>query len=61
MSVWQLRRQKRPLRVVKFATDEYDCGEKRQTRNFPQALTHIALSLSDARAPVDKPVMQRAK
>lgn len=46
---------------MKFATDEYDSGEKRQTRNFPQALTHIALSLSDARAPVDKPVMQRAK
>jgi GH15 family glucan-1,4-alpha-glucosidase len=59
-------------RVVGVANDlgllaeEYDTGEKRQTGNFPQALTHIALintahNLSDARKPVEKPVMQRAK
>jgi GH15 family glucan-1,4-alpha-glucosidase len=59
-------------RVVNVANDlgllaeEYDSGKKRQTGNFPQALTHIALintahNLSDARKPVDKPVMQRAK
>jgi GH15 family glucan-1,4-alpha-glucosidase len=59
-------------RVVGVANDlgllaeEYDPAEKRQTGNFPQALTHIALintahNLSDANKPVDKPVMQRAK
>jgi GH15 family glucan-1,4-alpha-glucosidase len=59
-------------RVVGIANDlgllaeEYDPGEKRQTGNFPQALTHIALintahNLSDAKRPVEKPVMQRAK
>jgi GH15 family glucan-1,4-alpha-glucosidase len=59
-------------RVVGVANDlgllaeEYDSGAKRQTGNFPQALTHIALintahNLSDARKPVDKPVMQRTK
>ncbi len=59
-------------RVVGVANDlgllaeEYDPGEKRQTGNFPQALTHIALintahNLSDANRPVDKPMMQRAK
>jgi GH15 family glucan-1,4-alpha-glucosidase len=59
-------------RVVAIANDlnllaeEYDSGEGRQTGNFPQALTHIALintahNLSDARKPVEKPVMQRAK
>jgi len=59
-------------RVVGIANDlgllaeEYDSGEKRQTGNFPQALTHIALintahNLSDAKRPVEKPVMQRAK
>ena len=59
-------------RVVGVANDlgllaeEYDPGEKRQTGNFPQALTHIALintahNLSEANKPVDKPVMQRAK
>jgi GH15 family glucan-1,4-alpha-glucosidase len=59
-------------RVVAVANDlgllaeEYDPGAGRQTGNFPQALTHIALintahNLSDARKPVQKPVMQRAK
>ena len=41
-------------------------GEGRQTGNFPQALTHIALintahNLSDAKKPVEKPVVQRSK
>jgi len=41
-------------------------GEGRQTGNFPQALTHIALintahNLSDAKKPVEKPAMQRSK
>jgi GH15 family glucan-1,4-alpha-glucosidase len=59
-------------RVVGVANDlgllaeEYDSGARRQTGNFPQALTHIALintahNLSDAKKPVEKPVMQRAK
>jgi GH15 family glucan-1,4-alpha-glucosidase len=59
-------------RVVGVANDlgllaeEYDSGASRQTGNFPQALTHIALintahNLSDARKPVETPVMQRAK
>jgi GH15 family glucan-1,4-alpha-glucosidase len=59
-------------RVVAVANDlgllaeEFDSGEGRQTGNFPQALTHIALintahNLSDAKAPVEKPVVQRAK
>jgi GH15 family glucan-1,4-alpha-glucosidase len=59
-------------RVVAVANDlgllaeEFDSGEGRQTGNFPQALTHIALintahNLSDAKKPVEKPVMQRAK
>jgi GH15 family glucan-1,4-alpha-glucosidase len=59
-------------RVIGVANDlgllaeEYDPGGKRQTGNFPQALTHIALintahNLSDAKRPVEKPVMQRAK
>ena len=59
-------------RVVAVANDlgllaeEYDSGERRQTGNFPQALTHIALintahNLSDAMRTKDKPVMQRSK
>ena len=58
-------------RVVAVANDlgllaeEFDPGVGRQTGNFPQALTHIALintahNLSDARKPVEKPVMQRS-
>ncbi len=59
-------------RVVKVANDlgllaeEYDSGAGRQTGNFPQALTHIALintahNLSDARKSAEKPAMQRCK
>jgi GH15 family glucan-1,4-alpha-glucosidase len=59
-------------RVVAVANDlgllaeEFDSGEGRQTGNFPQALTHIALintahNLSDAKKAVEKPVMQRSK
>jgi GH15 family glucan-1,4-alpha-glucosidase len=58
-------------RVVAVANDlgllaeEFDPGVGRQTGNFPQALTHIALintahNLSDARRS-EKPVMQRSK
>ena len=58
-------------RVVAVANDlgllaeEFDSGAGRQTGNFPQALTHIALintahNLSEARKPVEKPVMQRS-
>jgi GH15 family glucan-1,4-alpha-glucosidase len=58
-------------RVAKVANDlgllaeEFDSGEGRQTGNFPQALTHIALintahNLSDARKS-QKPAMQRSK
>jgi GH15 family glucan-1,4-alpha-glucosidase len=59
-------------RVVGVANDlgllaeEFDSGAGRQTGNFPQALTHIALintahNLSDAARPVEKPVVQRSK
>jgi GH15 family glucan-1,4-alpha-glucosidase len=59
-------------RVVGIANDlgllaeEFDSGEGRQTGNFPQALTHIALintahNLNDAKKPVEKPVVQRSK
>jgi GH15 family glucan-1,4-alpha-glucosidase len=58
-------------RVVAVANDlgllaeEYDPGVARQTGNFPQALTHIALintahNLSDAKKPVEKPAVQRS-
>jgi GH15 family glucan-1,4-alpha-glucosidase len=59
-------------RVVALANDlgllaeEYDSGAGRQTGNFPQALTHIALvntahNLSEAKHAKDKPAMQRSK
>jgi GH15 family glucan-1,4-alpha-glucosidase len=59
-------------RVVGVANDlgllaeEYDTVEKRQTGNFPQALTHIALintahNLSSAKTAAEKPAVQRAK
>ncbi len=59
-------------RVVAVANDlgllaeEYDSGAGRQTGNFPQALTHIALintahNLSDAKKAEDKPAVQRSK
>jgi GH15 family glucan-1,4-alpha-glucosidase len=59
-------------RVVGVANDlgllaeEFDSGVSRQTGNFPQALTHIALintahNLSDAKKASDKPAVQRSK
>jgi GH15 family glucan-1,4-alpha-glucosidase len=59
-------------RVVSIANDlgllaeEYDTGLGRQTGNFPQALTHIALintahNLCVAKRASEKPAMQRSK
>lgn len=59
-------------RVVGIANDvgllaeEYDSGARRQTGNFPQALTHIALvntahNLSAARQESEKPAVQRSQ
>jgi GH15 family glucan-1,4-alpha-glucosidase len=59
-------------RVVGIANDlgllaeEYDSDAKRQTGNFPQALTHIALintahNLDEARKTSEKPAMQRSQ
>src|SRR4029079_10619665 len=59
-------------RVVGVATDlgllaeKYDSAAGRQTGNFPQALTHIALintahNLSDAQRPTENPAVQRTK
>ncbi|PDT89843.1 glucoamylase [Bradyrhizobium sp. Y36] len=59
-------------RVVGIANDvgllaeEYDSAARRQTGNFPQALTHIALintahNLSAARHDSEKPAQQRSK
>jgi len=59
-------------RVIAIANDlgllaeEYDMGPKRQTGNFPQALTHIALintahNLDEAIKASQKPAMQRSK
>ncbi|MBR1123086.1 glycoside hydrolase family 15 protein [Bradyrhizobium lablabi] len=58
--------------VVKVANDlgllaeEYDTQAGRQTGNFPQALTHIALintahNLSSAKRTTEKPAVQRSK
>jgi len=46
--------------------EEYDTAVRRQTGNFPQALTHIALintahNLSAAKRSSEKPAMQRSK
>ncbi|WP_439408718.1 glycoside hydrolase family 15 protein [Bradyrhizobium sp. DASA03076] len=51
---------------VGLLAEEYDSVARRQTGNFPQALTHIALintahNLSAARHASDKPAMQRSK
>lgn len=51
---------------VGLLAEEYDSVAKRQTGNFPQALTHIALintahNLSAAREACDKPAVQRSK
>jgi len=59
-------------RVVAIASDlgllaeEYDTGARRQTGNFPQALTHIALintahNLSAATRAAEKPAVQRSQ
>jgi GH15 family glucan-1,4-alpha-glucosidase len=59
-------------RVVGVANDlgllaeEYDSGARRQTGNFPQALTHIALvntahNLSAASEPVEQAAQQRSR
>jgi GH15 family glucan-1,4-alpha-glucosidase len=59
-------------RVVAVANDlgllaeEFDTVAGRQTGNFPQALTHIALintahNLCEAKSAADKPAMQRSK
>jgi GH15 family glucan-1,4-alpha-glucosidase len=59
-------------RVVAVANDlgllaeEFDSGAGRQTGNFPQALTHIALintahNLNAANRPVEKPAAQRSR
>jgi GH15 family glucan-1,4-alpha-glucosidase len=59
-------------RVVAIANDlgllaeEFDTGAGRQTGNFPQALTHIALintahNLSAAKQFTEKPAMQRSQ
>ena len=46
--------------------EEYDTGAARQTGNFPQALTHIALintahNLCEAKHASEKPAMQRSE
>lgn len=51
---------------VGLLAEEYDSGARRQTGNFPQALTHIALintahNLSAARLESEKPAVQRSK
>lgn len=51
---------------VGLLAEEYDSIARRQTGNFPQALTHIALinaahNLSAARHAGEKPAMQRSK
>lgn len=51
---------------VGLLAEEYDSVARRQTGNFPQALTHIALintaqNLSAARQKSEKPAMQRSK
>jgi GH15 family glucan-1,4-alpha-glucosidase len=59
-------------RVVAIANDlgllaeEYDTSQQRQTGNFPQALTHIALintahNIDAAKARSEKPAVQRAE
>ena len=53
-------------RELGLFAEEYDSGARRQTGNFPQALTHIALintahNLSAAKASSEKPAVQRSK
>ncbi|KIZ44475.1 MULTISPECIES: glycoside hydrolase family 15 protein [Rhodopseudomonas] len=51
---------------IGLLSEEYDTDAKRQTGNFPQALTHIAMintahNLTAARKSADKPATQRSK
>ncbi len=51
---------------VGLLAEEYDSVARRQTGNFPQALTHIALintahNLSAARRSSEKPAIQRSQ
>ena len=51
---------------VGLLAEEYDTQARRQTGNFPQALTHIALvntaqNLSYAKRAAEKPAVQRSK
>lgn len=51
---------------VGLLAEEYDTAAQRQTGNFPQALTHIALintaqNLSHAKHAAEKPAVQRSK
>ena len=51
---------------VGLMAEEYDPRARRQVGNFPQAFSHVALintahNLSDAKKPVEKPAVQRAR
>ena len=55
-----------PTNDLGLLAEEYDTQARRQTGNFPQALTHIALintaqNISHAKHAAEKPAMQRSK